>query len=99
MCYRYAPQYAQYMYEELGSSLTASLDLVSIGVPFTLVKGAPSGKQTRLFIFNYPAVYSLGGARKLGSVQSLKIKNYTYFGTTGKSVLHRSINHTTPPNF
>ena len=39
------------------------------------------------------------GARKLGSVQSLKIKNYTYFGTTGKSVLHRSINHTTPPNF
>ena len=73
--------------------------LVSIRAPFTLVKGTPSGKQTRLFIFNYPSVYSLGGARKLGSVQSLKIKNYTYFGTTGKSVLHRCINHTTPPNF
>ena len=52
LCYRYATQYAQYMYKELGSSLTASLDLVSIGAPFTLVKGTPSGKQTRLFIFN-----------------------------------------------
>ena len=51
MCYRYALQYTQYMYEELGSSLTASLDLVSIGAPFTLVKGTPSRKQTRLFIF------------------------------------------------
>ena len=65
MCYRYAPQYTQYMYEELSLSLTTSLDLVSIRAPFTLVKGAPSGKQTRLFIFNYPSVYSLGGARKL----------------------------------
>ena len=73
--------------------------LGSIGAPFTLVKGAPSGNQTRLFIFSYPSVYNLGGARKLGSVQSLKIRNYTYIGTTRESVLHRFINHTTPPNF
>ena len=85
--------------EELGSSITTSLGLISIRASFTLVKNVPSGKQTRLFIISYPSVYSLGGARKHGSAQSLKIKNYTYFDTTKESVLRRFIDHTTPPNF
>ena len=58
--------------EELSSSITTSLDLVSIGASFTLVKNVPSGKQTRLFIISYASVYSLGGASKLGSVSVIK---------------------------